>query len=218
MKSPHRTPLFQDRPGSINLRRDTVMVHAVHTKIAGRGRFHVEGLKGSPALKEWIEDHLVNRYGMFRASGSTITGNILILFKAEQDHETVACLIQNIIDALPDETPGSSRSPSNPRRAANEIPSMEKAPFRGAEALVALKDKVRQIISPLRPQPAETWHTLTAEEVLTLVDTDVNLGISGREVQHRLGQYGPNMLPESKPRSTWEIVSQASSHPFQRPC
>jgi len=183
------------------------MVHAVHTKVAGRGRFHVEGLKGSPALKEWIEDRLVNHYGMFRASGSTITGNILILFEAEKGHETVACLIQNIIDALPDEPPDSSRLPSNPRHAANEIPSMEKAPFRGVEALVALKDKVKQIISPFRPQPAETWHTLSAEEVLTLVDSDVNLGISAEEVHHRLGQYGPNMLPESKPRSTWEIVA-----------
>jgi len=167
----------------------------------------VEGLKGSPKLKVWLETHLVEQHGLGRASGSTVTGNILILFDEREDPVTVAHLVQEVVDAFPDETPGLSRQQPNLPCPEDKIHPSEKTSLPVAEALVALTEKVKHMVSPMRPQPSQNWHTLTGEEVLALVETDVNLGLSGKEAPHRLSRYGPNMLPESKPRSRWEIVA-----------
>jgi len=183
------------------------MVGLVHTKIAGRGRFHVEGLRGSPSLKDWLEEHLIKRHGMLRASGSVVTGNILVVFDPETDHKTVAGLIEDLVDAVSDRGPASFSPATDPQRPKKESLPSPKPTLPGTEAVVALKKKVQHIISPLRQPPAETWHILSVEEVVALVKSDMNQGVSETEVEYRLRQYGPNMLPESKPRSRWEILA-----------
>jgi len=129
----------------------------------------VEGLKGSPKLKVWLETHLVEQHGLGRASGSTVTGNILIVFDEREDPVTVAHLVQEVVDAFPDEIPGLSRQQPNPSCPEDKIHSSEKTSLPVAEALVALTEKVKHMVSPLRPQPSQNWHTLTGEEVLALV-------------------------------------------------
>ena len=183
------------------------MVHAVHAKVAGRGRFSVEGLKGSSMLKDRLEDRLVKQHGMIRASASTVTGNILVVFDPLRDHETAKNLIEHVLSAIPDKEAGQSPLPSVPGSPKKGISSSLKENLQAGEALVALRDKVKHIISPLRPQPVEKWHTLAANEVMALVNAEPDSGISEKQVQHRRRQHGLNTLPESKPRSGWEIIA-----------
>ena len=77
------------------------MVRAVHTNIEGRGRFSVEGLKGSEMLKHWLEERLVKKHGMLRASANTVTGNILVVFDPKKDHEIIVESHQACHHAVP---------------------------------------------------------------------------------------------------------------------
>jgi len=51
------------------------------------------------------------------------------------------------------------------------------------------------------PKP---W-TVSAEEILAALATDPQQGLSTQETVRRIGQYGPNVLSEVKPKSSWAI-------------
>jgi Ca2+-transporting ATPase len=182
------------------------MVRAVHTNLAGRGRFSVEGLKGSSALKQWLEDKLVNKHGMLKASANTVTGNILVVFDPQKDHEIIRNLINHVITKFPGED--APRLPEPVSKPAIKEPVPVKKPMAQVDQpLVALKEKVKTALAPLHPQPVEKWHTLTVEEVQAFVNTRLDSGISQEQVEKRKRRYGANALPESKPRSRWEIFA-----------
>src|SRR5215472_4392057 len=42
------------------------------------------------------------------------------------------------------------------------------------------------------------WHAITADEVLTLLDSNVRTGLASDEVSRRLEEYGRNQLPEKR--------------------
>jgi hypothetical protein len=52
----------------------------VHDCIPGRVRWQVCGLRGDAALKAVLEDGLVEMPGVYRASASIETGNLLVLW------------------------------------------------------------------------------------------------------------------------------------------
>jgi Ca2+-transporting ATPase len=182
------------------------MVQAVHTNLAGRGRFSVEGLKGSSALKQWLEDMLVKKHGMLSACANTVTGNVLVVFNPKKDHEIIINLIKHVITKFPGEDgpPASEQESKGPKR---ETASVKKATLPVDQTFEALKTKVKNVLSPLHPQPIEKWHTLTVEQVQAFVNTQLDSGISQRQVRNRQQRYGRNALPESKPRSRWEILA-----------
>ncbi|MHB1330831.1 MAG: cation-translocating P-type ATPase [Minisyncoccota bacterium] len=51
---------------------------------------------------------------------------------------------------------------------------------------------------------SKAWHTLTQEEVLKVLDTQVE-GLTKEEAKNRLSKYGPNSLPEEKVNSFAKI-------------
>ena len=182
------------------------MVQAVHTNLAGRGRFSVEGLKGSSDLKQWLEERLVKKHGMQRVSANTVTGNILVVFDPKKDHEIIINLIKHVITKFPGEDVGRTPEHASKRMQTELVPYKEENPP-GDQTLLALKEKVKSVFSPLHPQPVEKWHTLTVEEVQAFVNTQPESGISQRQAQNRRRRYGSNALPESKSRSRWEIFA-----------
>ncbi len=50
------------------------------------------------------------------------------------------------------------------------------------------------------------WHTLTAEQVLDLLDTDRARGLTEAEARKRQRKYGPNLLKEQRRVSAWKIL------------
>jgi Ca2+-transporting ATPase len=49
----------------------------------------------------------------------------------------------------------------------------------------------------------QTWHTMTADEAATHLETDLLDGLTGEQVRQRQEQFGPNELQEAPPRSFW---------------
>jgi P-type Ca2+ transporter type 2C len=47
------------------------------------------------------------------------------------------------------------------------------------------------------------WHSTDAAVVINELDTDQSNGLTGEQASSRLGEYGPNKLPEGKKRSVW---------------
>ena len=71
-----------------------------------------------------------------------------------------------------------------------------------------LKEKVRQVLCfPSSPTGGKMAHPDRVEEVQAFVNTQLDSGISEKQVQNRRRRYGLNALPESKPRSRWEIFA-----------
>lgn len=56
------------------------LVQALHTAVRGRARFRVQGLRGSHALKHYLELHLLPIASIRTVSASVVTGNVLVLF------------------------------------------------------------------------------------------------------------------------------------------
>jgi Ca2+-transporting ATPase len=54
--------------------------------------------------------------------------------------------------------------------------------------------------------PLKTWHTLSAEKALQILDTDSEAGLTSEQVTQRQEQYGLNELKEAPGRSTLEIL------------
>jgi len=53
---------------------------------------------------------------------------------------------------------------------------------------------------------ASAWHTLDVEKTLSELDSDAEAGLTSKQVEERLQQYGPNELEETAGRSKWEIL------------
>ena len=54
--------------------------------------------------------------------------------------------------------------------------------------------------------PLKTWHTLSADKALQILDTDSETGLTSEQVTQRQQQYGLNELKEVPGRSTLEIL------------
>ncbi|SKB12686.1 putative calcium-transporting ATPase [Planktothrix sp. PCC 11201] len=54
--------------------------------------------------------------------------------------------------------------------------------------------------------PLKTWHTLSADKALQILDTDSETGLTPQQVTRRQQQYGLNELKEAPGRSTLEIL------------
>lgn len=58
----------------------------------------------------------------------------------------------------------------------------------------------------MKPEFIDVPHAHSVAEVLQMLDTDAELGLSCHEAQKRLARYGPNHLRQIKPRSTLSIL------------
>ncbi|MEY3329007.1 MAG: hypothetical protein RLZZ115_1890 [Cyanobacteriota bacterium] len=60
--------------------------------------------------------------------------------------------------------------------------------------------------SDLTLERLKTWHTLSADQALQILDTDSETGLTSEQVTQRQQQYGLNELKETPGRSTLEIL------------
>jgi len=57
------------------------------------------------------------------------------------------------------------------------------------------------------------WHSQSVSDVLEAFSSSKD-GLSVREVQSRLEEYGRNVLPEKKPKTVWRIVLSQFTSPL----
>lgn len=62
--------------------------------------------------------------------------------------------------------------------------------------------KLNQVIAPTEKQPT-IWHSLDIEQVIALLESDLEEGLSTKEVKERTDRFGPNELTGKKGKSVW---------------
>ncbi|MCL6622753.1 MAG: cation-transporting P-type ATPase [Syntrophobacterales bacterium] len=171
------------------------MVEAVHTAVAGRVRYRVSGLKRAPELKKLLEFRLSRNPEVTQVSASDLTGTVLVCFNSGGTVESLAERIAAIVEEYHNH--GQAGAPSG--KAGEEAGWLDPVP-----GLTPAYEAIKGLFAH-GGQPREAWHTLTPEEVLARFGTSPDTGLSSRRARENLATYGANLLPESQPRSSWEI-------------
>jgi Ca2+-transporting ATPase len=158
----------------------------------------VEGLKRSEALKRLLEFKLARNREISHVSASALTGNILVCFNSGNTPQTIQSLITGIVE--------------DHQRHLTDQPLPE-AP--GAVGVLAAPlESLKALFSGAAEQPRENWHLQAADQVLARFQTSKDTGLSAAAVQKNLEKFGANVLPESQPRSAWDIfLGQFNSLP-----
>ncbi len=176
------------------------MVQTVHTAVKGRARYKVSGLYRSEVLKRRLESNLSNVDGISRVSANVLTGNVLVVFNSGTKPPQIASLIIAVV------------SEHQPLNRNGSTPSASPDPEQGNSHPVPINDPLSAIgkrltdLLPYRkeiePQP---WHLIESDRIIVSLKTSPSSGLSEEVAAEQLRQYGPNLLPESVPRSAFGI-------------
>jgi P-type Ca2+ transporter type 2C len=186
-----------------------LVVETVHAAVSGRARYKVSGLYRSHELKRRLESTLSNTKGIGRVSANILTGNILVIFNSGATPPQIASLIVAIASDHRQE-PHSTNS--SPPKAQASRPGLLSTPINDSLQFLGKK------LSDLRPHPAEIesrpWHLIESDRIIVLLKTSVSSGLSDEAAGEQLRRYGPNLLPESVPRSGMSmLIDQFKSMP-----
>lgn len=201
------------------------MVEVVHATIPGRARFRVEGLYRSESYKHQLESQLTATKGILSVSANPLTGNVLVSFNSDNTPSSIAALIETLTndarkggagssDSRPAQT-GDLKKTSSPNGSYPATPSV--SDLRHAPLLKPIPACLTNHPHP-QPQRAEEegqipWHVKEAQAALTTFQSSP-VGLTNDTAREHLLTYGPNALPESEPRSAWEmLVDQVNSLP-----
>ncbi len=194
------------------------MVETVHAAVPGRVRYKVEGLRRSESLKKHLESGLSGLEGISDVSINILTGSVLVYFNSFNTPHAIAHLIHDIVR----EYQGGDF-----QQAANTVTQSETAPgypFPVVESgkanvvrssvPVKSRGKLRRLVEHAEDQTVEAWHTEAPSAVLKRLGSSATAGLSTDSAQARLKKFGPNLLPESVPRSAFSIlIDQFNSIP-----
>ncbi|HEY9073118.1 MAG TPA: cation-transporting P-type ATPase, partial [Desulfobaccales bacterium] len=179
------------------------MVEAIHTAVAGRARFKVEGLYRSKFLEKLLESRLERLKDVSRASANALTGNVLVCFNSGNTPQTIATLIEGIVSDYRSQPPSSFALVLSQTKAAAE-----------REDQAGVLDRFKGLFTYPEEQQAEPWHRIEAEAALAKWQTSREMGLSLKAVLKNRQKYGSNILPEAEPRSGWGIfLNQFNSLP-----
>jgi P-type Ca2+ transporter type 2C len=174
------------------------MIEAIHTAVAGRTRYRVPGLYRSEALKRLLELRLARIKAITRVSASSLTGTLLVCYNTGNTHESIADLVAGIV--AEHEHNSSEGSPGKDL-------SQPTGSLAALSNLIPAAGLLNGLFAAAADQPREPWHLWEAEAVAARFQTSPEQGLTSRQVAENLETYGPNLLPESEPRSGWEIFA-----------
>jgi P-type Ca2+ transporter type 2C len=176
-------------------------VQPIHWRVPGRTRFRVAGLQRDAKIKSYLEQQLASRAEILKISASVATGNVLVAYNSHGTPETIGELIESALANYdPKARPGPAPMKPPPAPDTPHPRGMD------ADASMDIRDGAHA--------PSGRWHCRERERVLKFMGTHRREGIHPEDAGARIAQYGPNRLPQSEPRSGWEIfVDQMNSLP-----
>jgi Ca2+-transporting ATPase len=121
----------------------------------------------------------------------------LVLFPAARTSAAIAALIAGFVQ---EHSPGDGFDPPEGQTNDDRFPPG----YETRQGKVSRR-KLRKLIGGVERQPEKPWHLQSAEEVMAFFGTSADRGLPLPLVSHNLSLYGPNVLPESVPRSGWRI-------------
>ena len=184
------------------------MIEPIHI-LKGRVRFRVKGLYGSRGLRDALEEALHMHPFVRRASASSLTGKILVLF--EPGGADIPLLISILEEALArDPIPASRKSRfaigcwlcrrSYDCDAACVRPSREENADRSEEPFEEMPGATEQL--------RNAWHLMEPAAVAGLFGTSVESGYTSERAQELLRRFGPNVLPRRAGQSGFSLFSR----------
>lgn len=161
-----------------------------HGAVPGRGRYSVDGLYRSAAMRATLEHGLAGDAQVTRARIDLRTGNLLVEFDRALSHAEMAWRIDRLL----------AGKCAIPKGAKKQAPAREKKAGGGKPP-------------PVHESPGAKGHAVSAEEALAAVASRRE-GLGVEEAASRLREHGPNELPVAKPRSDLAVfIDQFKSLP-----
>jgi Ca2+-transporting ATPase len=186
-------------------------VRPIHTRVQGRVRYRIEGLQRSEALKDYLCAHIPVNDEIIHFSANTVTGNVLIRFD-RHDHSLrgVSGLLAGLVAEYAANAVGATPG-GNSSRNRRLSPNVE---AKGKGHKPSTKRLLRKLVVHAEGQKSLNWHVMTADDIAAALDTSTEYGLSSESAKKALARYGPNVLPESVPRSGFSIfIDQFKSLP-----
>lgn len=198
------------------------MVQAVHTSVKGRARYKVEGLYRSESLRQQIELQLAQQSWILSVTINTLTGSVLVLFDSQNGNHAsaIASLLKSAVEHTHSGPVQAQErlDPGEPQGTGTKLSARVRAvaspPRTPAGKEVQSVRAVRKEVANAEDQPEDAWHCLSKNDVLQRWGTSAKEGLSEEAARLLYIQYGPNILPESVPRSGWSMfIDQFKSLP-----
>ncbi|NTU41742.1 MAG: HAD-IC family P-type ATPase [Nitrospirales bacterium] len=181
------------------------MVQTVHAQVSGRARYKVKGLYRSESLKARLESGLSGVKGISSVSVSCLTGNVLVIFNSGNTAQTIANLIETVI--------GCEEKVQRDGSLQRSIPDPPAAAGKKTPRKSQSRRKIRRLVTHAEEQRPEAWHVMEPSEVVGRLEASPK-GLTADEAALNYKKYGPNLLPESVPRSGFSIfIGQLNSLP-----
>jgi len=178
-------------------------IQAIHTAVTGRARFKIEGLYRSKNLERLLQFRLAQVKEITQVSASALTGNVLVCFNSGNTDESIAALLEGIVSECRTRLSAGNGQQEQPQSA--ESPNISSYSY---------LEPIRNLFSFIEEQPRESWHLIEAESALEKWGTSKVRGLPCQTAKRNRERYGPNMLPESEPRSGLSIfLEQFNSLP-----
>jgi Ca2+-transporting ATPase len=180
---------------------DCPAVCVIHAAVRGRARFSVASLYRSPSFRRHLESHLSANPSVNDFSASIVSGNVLIHFNPQESARTIAFLIEGIVAEYRQTGNGREEGYAGTSHEAGSGPlSYEKGNNK------VNRRRLRKLVVHAEFQKEEQWHLLEADEVTAFFNSSIDTGLSADSIRENFKKYGPNLLPESVPRSSFEIL------------
>jgi Ca2+-transporting ATPase len=139
---------------------------------------------------------------------------MLVFFNSDNTPSSIASLIESVVaeyngnkatltPGLPLVKSSLEDRPATYTDGSATRPSISQSSL--SEKLLARDLSVRKLHADGTEQKTEAWHLMTAGAVLQTFHSSKATGLSLTSAQEHLQTYGPNLLPESEPRSGLEI-------------
>ncbi|MFP4226219.1 MAG: HAD-IC family P-type ATPase [Desulfobacterales bacterium] len=166
-------------------------VHTVHSRVPGRGRFRIYGLKTAPALKSQLEQALSKQKDISHVSVCIATGKALVCFDEKISHDKIADRIFQILH-----------------------PNASTIPFTTNPSAIAAGEEKTHPPDPQAFATLEDWHRRSISRTMEILGSDASAGLSNDSAAGRLQLYGRNILPQQRERTGLGIfVDQFKSLP-----
>ncbi len=155
-------------------------------------------------MKAFLEDRLGRSSFVREAAANPVTGNLLIYYAPEAPFEDLEDFLRSLLaEVFPEDGSTATAGPPPAEPPAHEQKGLAR---KITEPVSRLKETVQKLLTH-EPQPEEAWHLMHKNQVLRILGSNPEQGLSRQGVQHRCKRYGPNLLPEPEKRSRWDILT-----------
>lgn len=182
------------------------MVCLVHDKVRGRSRFRINGRLRTERFKEEINASLSRDQSIRAFDINLLTGSVLVFYNSGSTSQSVRAVIEDTartVLGMPLSDCNGVEKDSVSKAVAPAAASSGRKMAVGSRT----RRQIRRSVLRAEDQHSEAWHRIDAEAVMRSLEVAPNSGLEGTTAKERIRRFGPNLLPESVPRSGLSIFA-----------